>query len=58
MADHDIVIRKYMEDKERFSDLMNGSLFGGKQVVKEENLEQMKGESSINLMDKNKKKIK
>ena len=56
MADHDIVIRKYMEDKERFSDLMNGSLFGGKQVVKEENLEQMKGESSINLMDKNKKR--
>lgn len=56
MADHDIVIRKYMEDKERFSDLMNGSLFDGKQVVKQENLEQIKGESSIYLMDKNKKR--
>lgn len=42
MADHDIVIRKYMEDKERFSDLMNGSLFDGKQVVKQENLEQIR----------------
>ena len=36
MADHDIVIRKYMEDKERFSDLMNGSLFGGKQFGADE----------------------
>ncbi len=56
MAGHDIVIKKYMEDKERFSDLMNGSLFHGKQIVKEEHLKQIKGESSIHLMDKNEKR--
>lgn len=56
MAEHDIIIRKYMEDKERFSDLMNGSLFDGQAIVKEENLEQIQGESSIYLMDKNKKR--
>lgn len=56
MAEHDIVLRKYMEDKERFSDLMNGSLFDGQAIVKGENLQQIKGESSIYLMDKNRKR--
>ena len=48
-----IAVNKYMSDKARFADLVNGKLFGGEQVVLSEELEKVDGESEILLEDKN-----
>ncbi|MBS6196717.1 MAG: hypothetical protein KH828_14245 [Clostridiales bacterium] len=51
MAKGDIILKKYLSDKVRFADLINGSLFDGKQIVKPENLTQLSGEADIYLAD-------
>lgn len=51
MAEVDVVIKRYMSDKVRFADLINGSMFGGKQVVKPENLQEISGEADLFLTD-------
>ena len=48
-----IAVNKYMSDKARIADLVNGKLFGGEQVVLPEELEKVDGESEILLEDKN-----
>lgn len=48
-----IAVNKYISDKTRFADLINGKLFGGEQVVLPEELEKVEGESEILLEDKN-----
>ena len=50
-----IAVNKYMSDKVRFADLINGKIFGGEQVVLPEELEKVEGESEILLEDKNKR---
>lgn len=39
MGKNDILMKKWISDKERFADLFNGGLFGGKQVIDPEYLE-------------------
>lgn len=56
MAEEDIVLKKYLSDKYRFADLINGSIFGGKQRVKAENLTLLNGESDLCFLDKNGKR--
>ncbi|MBS6195229.1 MAG: hypothetical protein KH828_06585 [Clostridiales bacterium] len=51
MAKDDIVLKKYLSDKVRFADLINGSLFGGKQIIEPESLTQLDGEADIYLTD-------
>ncbi|MBS6194074.1 MAG: hypothetical protein KH828_00655 [Clostridiales bacterium] len=51
MAKNDIVLKKYLSDKVRFADLINGSLFSGKQIVKPESLTQLDGEADLYLTD-------
>lgn len=46
-----IAVNKYMSDKVRFADLINGKIFGGEQVVLPEELEKVEGESEILLED-------
>ncbi|MBM6752670.1 transposase, partial [Mediterraneibacter glycyrrhizinilyticus] len=41
MGKADIAVKNWLSDKERFADLFNGTVFGGKQVVLPENLEDM-----------------
>lgn len=44
----DVVLKKYWENKEQFSDFFNAVLFDGKQVIRPEELEDMDtDESSI-----------
>lgn len=56
MAKEDVVLKKYMSDKGRFADLVNGRIFDGKQIVKPENLTLLNGESDLYLIDKNGRK--
>ncbi len=46
----------FLKNKEHFSDLLNGSLFNGKQIVVPNELELLDGESGIIFETKNKKK--
>ncbi len=57
MAKKDIVVNRYMSERVRFADMMNGSLFQGKQIVIPENLMPLDSESSMYLQDKNGKEI-
>ena len=50
-----IAVNKYMSDKVRFADLINGKIFGGEQIVAPDELEKVEGESEILLEDKNRK---
>ena len=45
----DAVIKKFLEKPENFSDLFNGSLFQGKQVLKADMLGDLPGESMISF---------
>lgn len=53
----DAVIKKFLEKPENFSDLFNGSLFQGKQVLKADMLGDLPGESMISFSDKEGKKV-
>ncbi len=52
MGKSDVVAKQYMRKRVRFADLINGSLFQGRQVVKPEHLQEISGESDLYLTDK------
>ena len=56
MAENDIMLKCYISDKRRFADLINGSIYNGKQIIKPENLTKLPGESDLFLVDKTGKK--
>ena len=45
--EEDIVVNAYFSDNARFADLINGLVFGGRQVVKEEELEERDSQTGI-----------
>lgn len=47
MGRNDIVMKRWLSDKERFADFVNGSLFQGKQVFSAENLRKEEKEQSV-----------
>lgn len=49
MGEKDITLKSYLSDKERYADLWNGGIFGGKQVIKGEELSQI--ETELNKSD-------
>ncbi len=53
MAKDDTALKIWLSNKERFADLFNGTMFKGKQVVKPEDLELIKGESVAVIENKN-----
>ncbi|MEE1314472.1 MAG: Rpn family recombination-promoting nuclease/putative transposase [Faecalimonas sp.] len=52
MSNGHTAVSEFLENKVRFADLFNGSLFQGQQIVKPEELEAIKGESDILVEDK------
>ena len=40
MGKNDTIMREYLSDRSRFADLFNGALFGGKTVIRPEQLQQ------------------
>ena len=57
MGTKDVVISDWLSDKVRFADLINGTVFDGKQVIQPEELEIIRGESDILFRDKNKRTV-
>lgn len=55
MGKADIAVKNWLNDRERFADLFNGTVFGGKQVVLPEELEDMDRETDIIITDKDRK---
>ena len=55
MGIKDASIKSWLRDSKRFADLFNGIIFGGKQVILPEKLEEINSESNIVLTDKNNK---
>ena len=51
-GEKDLAVMRFLEKPENFSDLFNGSLFRGKQVLKAEMLESMSGRSVLSFRDK------
>ncbi len=47
MGKADIAVKNWLSDRERFADLFNGTVFGGRQVVLPEELEDMDRETDI-----------
>ena len=60
MGEKDTAMNQWLCDKVRFADLFNGSVFGGEQVVRPEELERIDSVSQTLLTDKkgNKKNVK
>lgn len=52
MGKADIAVKNWLGNKERFADLFNGTVFGGKQVVLPEELEDMDRETDIIITNK------
>lgn len=52
MGRADIAVKNWLNDSERFADLFNGVVFGGRQVVRSEELESMDRETDIIVTDK------
>ncbi len=55
MGKADIAVKNWLSDRERFADLFNGTVFGGRQVVLPEELEDMDRETDIIITDKGEK---
>ena len=55
MGKADIAVKSWLSDNERFADLFNGMIFGGRQVVRPEELENMDRETDIIVTDKREK---
>lgn len=53
MGTGNTVVKQWLRNKERFADLFNGQMFGGKQVILAKDLETVDSEADILLMDKN-----
>lgn len=47
MGEADVSLKNWLKNKRRFADLFNGVVFGGRQVVKPEDLEEINSESDI-----------
>lgn len=58
MGKADIAVKNWLSDRERFADLFNGTVFGGKQVVLPEELEDLDRETDIIVTDKDGKEQK
>ena len=56
-GEKDLAVMRFLEKPENFSDLFNGSLFQGKQVLKADMLGDLPGESMISFSDKEGKKV-
>lgn len=52
MEKNNTAVRQYLSDTTRFADIVNGTIFEGKQVVHPEELEKVDGESDVLLVDK------
>ncbi len=52
MGKNNTAVRQYLSETTRFADIVNGTIFGGKQVVRSEELEPVDGESDVLLADK------
>lgn len=55
MSEKDIVLRKYLADNKRFADLINGIVFGGEEIIHEDEVEE---QNPISVHQKNGKMIK
>lgn len=53
----DSAVKRFLENPAHFCDLFNGSLFGGKQVLKAGSLESLPGESIVSFADKDGRKV-
>lgn len=53
MGKADIAVKNWLSDNERFADLFNGMIFGGRQVIRPEELETLDRETDIIIPDKN-----
>ena len=56
MGKPDIAVKNWLSDNERFADLFNGMAFGGRLVVRAEELESMDRETDIIVTDKDGKR--
>lgn len=56
MGKPDIAVKHWLNDNERFADLFNGTVFGGRRVIRAEELESMDRETDIIVTDKNGKR--
>ena len=56
MGKPDIAVKHWLNDNERFADLFNGTVFGGRHVIRAEELESMDRETDIIVTDKNGKR--
>ena len=54
----DSAVNRFLENPAHFCDLFNGSLFGGKQVLKAGSLESLPGEAIVSFADKDGRKVK
>lgn len=52
MGKADVAVNRWLENNERFASLCNGVVFGGQQVIKPEELENLDRETDILLADK------
>lgn len=52
MGNENVAVNRWLNDHERFADLFNGTVFGGRQVVRPEHLEDMDRESDVLLPDR------
>ena len=53
----DLAVMKFLEKPENFSDLFNGSLFQGRQVLRADRLENLSGKSALSFLDKDGNKV-
>ena len=53
----DLAVKKFLEKPENFSDLFNGSIFCGRQVLRADMLERLPGESALSFPDKEGQKV-
>ena len=56
MGKPDIAVKNWLSDNERVADLFNGMVFGGRLVVRAEELESMDRETDIIVTDKDGKR--
>ena len=47
MGKKNVAVNNWLSDNERFADLFNGSIFGGKQIIRPEELENMDRETDL-----------
>ena len=58
MSKNNVIVNKWLSQKGRFADLMNGCLFQGQQIVLPDQLEKLDRETDLFIPDKLDKKQK